>query len=84
MSLHEVIVEGSVGALGRADCHSGEVQLRDCLSGQGGGDGCLLPVGVGTLDQISCSSKPETDNKEPKTLPNFSLRRLSCKVKSTT
>ena len=73
-----------MGVLGRADCHCGEVKTRYWVGGDGGGDGRLLPVGVGTMDQIGSTSETKADDKEPTKLANFSLRHTMVMYELTT
>ena len=76
ISLHEVIVEGSVGALGGTDCHCGEVQVRDGVGGDGGGHRGLLPGSVGTVYKISSSTEPQTNYQAPYQLATICLIRF--------
>ena len=59
------MVEGSVGVLGRADCHRGEVQGGDGVGGDGGGYGGGTPVTVGLVYEYSCSHEGKKDDKNP-------------------
>ena len=67
-SLHQIMVESSVGVLWGADGHDGEVQVFDGVGGDRGGDRFLLPLVVRFSDQDSSAKKPETNNQEPQDL----------------
>ena len=73
VNLHEVIVDGSIGALGRADCHGWKVQVSYWMSRNRGCHGRCLPGRVRTVDQIKGSNKAQKDNHAPGNFTNFAL-----------
>lgn len=60
------MVEGSVGTFGWANSDCRELQLRDGVSGDGGGDWGLLPHPVGAVDQINGRTEAAQHNENPK------------------
>ena len=62
-----------MGALGRADCHCGEVQVGNRVGRDGGGHGGLLPGRVGVVDQVARKSKAQADSEAPYQLAKFGL-----------
>ena len=67
-SLHQVMVESSVGVLWGADGHDGEVQVFDGVGGDRGGDRFLLPLTVRLANQEPSAKKPETNDDKPEDL----------------
>ena len=68
------MVECSVGALWRADCHCGEVQVSDGVGLYWSGHWGLLPGGVGTLDKISSQTETYQDDYRPNPLSSLCLK----------
>ena len=67
-SLHQIMVESSVGVLWRSDGQDREVEVFDGVGGDRGGDRFLLPLVVRFADQDSSAEKSETNNAEPEDL----------------
>ena len=61
-SLHQIMVESSVGVLWGADGHDGEVQVVDGVGGDRGGNWGLLPRLVRLAYQIPSSNEPKTND----------------------
>jgi len=60
-SFDEIMVEGGVGVLRRADGHNGEVKVFNWVGGDRGGDGVLLPLLVGLANQDSSPDETKAD-----------------------
>ena len=73
-SLHQIIVEGSVGTPGRTNCHRWEFQVFDWPGWGGSWDWRLLPIQVRFTDKVSSSWKPKANHHHPKTFANFGLK----------
>ena len=63
--MDKIMVDGSIGALGRTDGHDGEVEVVDGVGGDRGGEGILLPLLVRLADQDPSSDEPKADNENP-------------------
>lgn len=64
----QVMVEGRVGVLWRADSHHWELKVVDDMGGDCGGNGFVLPLFVGLANQDTSPDKPKTDNSKPQKL----------------
>ena len=71
LSSNQVIVEGSVGSLGWANCDSWVVKFTDGLGGDEGGNGGGLPISIGTVDQNKSSGKPKDHHWKPNNFDTF-------------
>ena len=61
-SLGEIMVEGSVGVLWRADSHNRKVKVVNWVGGDRGGNRRFLPLMIRLADQIASAKEPQTDN----------------------
>ena len=68
LSSNQVIVEGSVGSLGWANCDSWVVKFTDGLGGDEGGNGGGLPISIRTIDQAKSQRKTSHNDQKPKSL----------------
>ena len=62
-----------MGALGRADCNCGEIQVGDGMGGDGDGDMSILPVGIRAVYKGAGPNKTKANHKKPCQFSPFSL-----------
>ena len=78
-SLHQIMIESSVGALWRTDGHDGEVQVVDGAGGDRGGHRGLMPLLVRLADQQSCSQETKADHHSPEDFEGSGLKETNNK-----
>ena len=80
-SLCEIMVEGSVGVLWRADGHNRKVKVVNWVGADRGGNRRFLPLVIRLADQDTSSDEPKTDNHQPQKLSWSGLKRMSNDVR---
>ena len=75
---HQVVVEGSVGAQWRTNCHRWKSEIINWLSFDRGHHWRVFEVGVGFDDQTGCCKKAHAHNAAPCNLDYWCLQQDFC------